>query len=458
MKVIICGAGLIGMGIAKYLSREETDIVVVDASEELLRDISDSLDVQTVHGSPSHPDVLEKAGAKEAHLIIAVTPHDEINIVACQIAHSLFEVPLKISYIKDHAYFNPEWADLFSPTNIPINVLISPEREIARTISRTIQVPGAFNVIPLIEDKINVIGVRCSAHCSATFIPLRQLTNLFPDLNIMVLAILRADKLILTNPEEQMLPGDDIYFIAEKSHVMRAMQVFGCEKPTSRNVLILGGGNIGIMIARELENIVLDMTIKLIEINRTQATLAAGQLEKSIVLCGDALDTQILSEANIAHTESLIAVTNDNEVNILASLLGKRNGASQAITLINNPTYSALVTPLGIDAVISPRDITISSILHYVRRGRVRSVYTLREGIGELMEAEVLENSSMIGCPIHSINDPKKFIIGAVVRDGQVIIAYDSLILKMGDLVVLFAKSSAVHEAEKLFSNKGDYL
>ncbi len=456
MKVIICGAGVIGAGIAKYLAREQTDVIVIDSSEDLLCAISDSLDIQTLHGSPSHPDILEKAGAQDAQLIIAVTNQDEINILTCQIAHTLFKVPLKIAYLKDPIYFSSKW-DIFGVDRIPIDILISPEREIARTIAQTIGVPGAFDLIPLADRKINVVGVRCGPQCPVAYTPLRQLNNLFPDLELIILAILRDDQLILPKPDDEILPGDDVYFIANQSHVIRAMQAFGYDQKISRNVLILGAGKIGMKLAQEIEESTPDTTVKLIELNKACATEAAQHLKRSTVLCGDVLDTQILIEANVFQTESVIAVTNDNEVNILASLLAKRNGARQAITLINNPAYSALVRPLGIDAIISPQDITVSSILHHVRRGRIRSVYTLHQGMGELIEAEVLESSPLLGNTIQTINDPNKFIIGAVIRDNQIMMGHESLIFRRGDLVILFAKSNAVHEAENLFLNNDKY-
>ncbi len=456
MKVIICGAGVIGSGIAKYLAREKTDVTIIDASEDLLCDISDSLDIQTLHGSSTHPDVLEKAGAGDAQLIIAVTNQDETNILTCQIAHTLFKVPLKIAYLKEAVYFDSKW-NIFGPDRIPIDILISPEREIARTIAQTIGVQGVFDLIPLAERQINVVGVRCGLQCPVAYTPLRQLSNLFPELEITILAILREDQLLIPKPEDEMLPGDDVYFIANQAHVMRAMQAFGHDQKIARNVLILGAGKIGLKLAQELEESSPDTTIKLIEINKASATEAAQHLKRSTILCGDVLDTQILIEANVSQTDSVIAVTNDNEVNILASLLAKRNGAGQAITLINNPAYSALVRPLGIDAIISPQDITISSILHHVRQGRIRSIYTLHQGMGELIEAEVIESSPLMGNSIQAINDPNKFIVGAVIRDNQIMMANESLIFRRGDLVILFAKSNAVREAENLFLNHGKY-
>ena len=450
MKVIICGAGIIGSGIAKYLAREQIDVTVIDSSEELLCAISDSLDIQTLCGLPTHFDILEKAGASSAQLIIAVTNQDEINILICQIAHTLFKIPLKIAYLKDAIYFDSKW-DIFGADRIPIDVLISPEREIARAIAQTIDVPGAFDLIPLASRKINVVGVRCGLHCPVTYSPLRQLSNLFPELQITVLAILRDDQIFIPKPDDEMIPGDDVYFIANQTHVIRAMQAFGYDQKVSRNILILGAGKIGMQLAQELEENSADTIIKLIELNKTAAKDVAQHLKRSTILCGDALNTQILIEANIAQTESVIAVTNDNEVNILASLLAKRNGARQAITLINNPAYSTLVRPLGIDAIISPQDITISSILHHVRQGRIRSIYTVLQGMGELIEAEVLENSPLMGSSIQTVNNSNKFIIGAVVRDNEIMMANESLIFRQGDLVILFAKSNSVREAENLF-------
>ncbi len=458
MKVIICDAGMIGSGIAKYLSQENTDVVVIDPDENLLRRISYTLDILTVVGCPTHPDVLERAGVREAQLIIASTSSDEVNMMACQVAHCLFEVPLKIAYVKSSVYFKNSWSKLFNTQAIAVDVLISPEREVAKAIARTLQVPGAFDLIPLADNKIYVVGVRCNVQCPMAFTPIRQLTNLFPDLNISILAILRGDQVILPNGEEQMLPGDDIYFLAEKEHVVRAMQIFGYKQKTSRHILILGAGNIGVSLAMLLEEEDPTLTVKIIENTKERATKAAQLLEKGVVLYGDALDSQLLIEANVQNTESVVAVTDDNEVNILASLLAKRNGAQQAITLINNPTYTPLVTPLGIDAVISPRDITISSILHHVRRGRIRSIFSLREGLGEIIEAEILESSPIVGNTINYLNNSKNLIVGAVIREEQVVIANDGLILRARDLVILFTLSSAIQEVEELFSSKGEYF
>lgn len=457
MKVIICDAGIIGSGIAKYLSQENIDVVVIDSDENLLRKVSDTLDVQTVVGSPIHPDILERAGIKEAQLIIAATPSDEVNMMACHIAYCLFKVPLKIAYVRSTVYFKSDWKKLFNSHAIAVDVLISPEREVAKSIARTLQVSGAFDLIPLADNKVCVVGVRCNPQCPMAFTPLRQLTNLFPDLDISILVILRGDQIILPKSDDQMFPGDDIYFLAQKEHVTRAMEIFGYKQKTSRHILIFGAGNIGVSLATLLEEDQ-ELTIKLIESVKERATRAAQLLCRSVVLFGDALDVQLLTEANIQNTESVVAVTDDNEVNILASLLAKRNGAAQAITLINNAAYTPLVTPLGIDAVVSPKDITISSILHHIRRGSIRSIFTLREGLGEIIEAEILDSSSMVNKSIRFLNESGNFVIGAIIREGQVTIAHDSFVVQAGDQIILFSRSTAVHEVEELFSSTGEFF
>ncbi|MGE5476150.1 MAG: Trk system potassium transporter TrkA [Bacteroidales bacterium] len=458
MKVIVCGAGQVGFNIAHYLASENNDVTVIDQRPELIRKITDTLDVQAVLGHASQPSVLEQAGAGDADMIIAVTHADEVNMVACQVAHSLFDVPTKIARVRSQSYLQPMWATLFSREHLPIDVIISPEIEVARAITRRLQVPGAIDVIPLAGDKVRLIGVRCDPDTPLINTPLRQLTVLFPDLNIVVIGIVRDGKPIVPTAEDQMLEGDEVYFVVDTQHVGRALSAFGREDQEARRIVIFGGGNIGLFLAQQIEAEYPNATVKVIEADKERAEYVAKSLTRTVVLNGDVLDTDIQAEAGVAAAETVVSVTNDDETNILAALLAKRTGARRSMTLINKTSYKALVGPLGVDVVISPRAITVSNILQHVRRGRIHAVHSLHEGFGELIEADALETSSLVGKPLRDVKLPVGVLLGAVVRDGTVISPRGNTVVQAGDRVVLFATAEAVKKVEKMFSVRLEYF
>ncbi|MBI5121526.1 MAG: Trk system potassium transporter TrkA [Rhodospirillales bacterium] len=458
MKVIICGAGQVGFNIARYLATEGNEITVIDQRADLVRKISDSLDVQAILGHASHPDILDQAGAGDAEMIIAVTAADEVNMIACQVAHSLFNVPLKIARVRHQGYLHPMWSNLFSRDHLPIDVIISPEIEVARAVIRRLQVPGAMDVIPLAGDKVRLIGVRCTENTPLVNTPLRQLTKLFPDLNLVIVGIVRQDKAMVPTPEDQMLPGDEVYFVIDKQHVERGMVAFGHEEQEARRICILGGGNIGLFLAQQIEELHAGMKVRLIESDRDRAEYVAKMLNKAVVLHGDALDPDMLKEANVEMAETVVAVTNDDETNILSALLAKRYGAKRTMALINKTSYNPLVGPLGIDVVVSPRAITVSNVLQHVRKGRIHAVHSLHEGFGELIEADALETSPLVGKPLKDIKLPAGVLIGAVVRGGSVISPRGSTVMQAKDRVILFAAASAVKKVEKMFSVRLEFF
>lgn len=458
MKVIVCGAGQVGFNIAHYLAAENNDVTVIDQRPELIRKVSDTLDVQVVLGFASHPLVLEQAGAADADMLIAVTAADEVNMVACQVAHSLFNVPTKIARVRSQSYLQPIWANLFSREHLPIDVIISPEIEVARAITRRLEVPGAIDVIPLANDKVRLIGVRCTEECPLINTPLRQLTVLFPDLAIVIIGIVRDGKALVPTGEDQMHEGDEVYFVVDTTHVDRALAAFGREDKEARRIIIFGGGNIGLFLAQQLEEAHPGISIKVIEANKERAEFIAKSLNHTVVLNGDVLDPEILEEASVSAAEAVVAVTNDDETNILAGLLAKRYGCQRTLTLINKGTYSALVGPLGIDVVISPRAITVSNILQHVRRGRIHAVHSLHEGFGELIEADALETSSLVGKPLRDVKLPAGVLLGAVVHNGQVISPRGNTVIQPGDRVILFATADAVKKVEKMFSVRLEYF
>jgi len=458
MKVIVCGAGQVGFNIARYLASEGNDVTVIDLNADLIEKISDTLDVQGFVGFASHPEVLEKAGARDADLLIAVTYSDEANMVACQVAHSLFDVPTKIARVRQQGYLQPAWAELFTRANLAIDAIISPEIEVAKAIGRRLEVPGAFDAIPLSDGKITLVGVRCGPDCPVVDTPLRHLAALFPDLHISVVGILHNDVKIVPTGEDQMRAGDEVYFVADTKHLKRALAAFGHEEPEARRLIIVGGGNIGLNLAQAIEEKHPDMDVKLIEIDRRRSEQVAQLLPRTVVINGDALDLEILNEANVKATETIVAVSNDDEVNILASLLAKRFGCQRSVTLINKTTYAPLIGTLGIDAVVSPRAITVSTILQHVRRGRVRSVHSLSDGFGEIIEADALETSNLVGTPLREAKLPDGIIVGALVRDGEVIIPRGDTVVRTNDRVVLFAAAEAVKKVDKLFSVRLEFF
>lgn len=451
MKVVICGAGQVGFNIARYLSMENNDVTVIDQSPELIGKINDSLDVQAFVGHASQPDALERAGAADADMLIAVTFADEVNMVACQVAHSLFDVPTKIARVRHQSYLNPVWAGLFSRDNIPIDVIISPEIEVARAIRRRLTVPGTLDMIPLADDKVRVIGVRCTESCPIINTPLRQLTELFPDLSIVVVCIIRDDTPFIPNADDHMLPGDEVYFVSDTEHVSRALSAFGHEEEEAHRIIIIGGGNIGMNLAEELDAED-GVTVRLIEISKERARQVAEALPGTNIILGDALDAEILDEAGVSNADTVVAVTDDDETNILASLLAKRYGVERAVTLINSTAYAPLITTLGIDVAVSPRTITVSTILQHVRRGRIRSVHSLADGFAEVIEAEAMETSPLAGNTLREANLPADVIVGALVRNGEVIIPRADTMIQNNDDVILLAAAKSVKKVEKLFS------
>lgn len=458
MKIIICGAGQVGFNIARHLAMENNDVTVIDQSPELVRRVNDNLDAQGIVGHASRPDVLERAGAEDTDMIIAVTQGDEINMVACQVAHSLFEVPIKIARVRHQSYLDPAWANLFSRDHMPIDVIISPEIEVARAISRRLKVPGAFEMIPLVDDKVRLLGVRCDANCPLVDTPLKQLTQLFPDLNLVVVGLLRDNQPLHLSGDDHMIVGDDVYFVVETSQLQRAMAAFGHEEPEAKRLLICGGGNIALLLAQEIEREYPWISAKIVEAGADRAAVVASILSGTVVLHGDVLDPEILDEANVSVTDTVVAVTDDDETNILASLLAKRHGARRAITLLNKGTYESLITTLGIDVIVSPRNITASTILQHVRRGNIHAVHTLREGFGELIEAEALDTSNLVGKPLKEIKLPNRVMIGALVRGGEVISPRGNTVIQDKDRVVLFAAAESVRKVEKLFSVRLEYF
>ena len=451
MKIIICGAGRVGYGIARQLATEDNQITVIDQSEARVRRISEQLDVTAFVGHGAHPDTLNKAGAAEADMIIAVTFHDEVNMVAAQVAHSIFAVPMKIARIRSQSYLKPRWADLFSRDHMPIDVIISPELEVAKSVLRRLEVPGGFMTRDFSDGKVQLVGVRLDDNCPIVDTALRQLTELFPDLRAIVTGISRDGHLFVPKPSDQMLIGDNVYLVAETSHLTRTLDIFGHEEKEARRVVILGGGNIARNVAKSLEDEHSGVNVKIVELDKATAETAADSLSRTVVIHGDALDQDILKEAGVAEAETVVAITNKDQVNILSCVLSRKMGADRTLALINNHEYSGLSASLGITAFIDPRATTVSTILQHVRRGRIRDLYSLEQGAAEVIEAVALDTSPLVGKPLKDSEIPDGIIIGAVVRKGEVIIPRADTIFESGDHIIVFAQKDMVRKAERMF-------
>lgn len=458
MRIIICGAGRVGTSIARQLSNEGHDITVIDQSPDLIMKLGERYDVRGVVGHASHPEVLEKAGAETADMLIAVTYADEVNMIACQVAHSIFNMPKKIARVRAQDYLRPEWSDLFGRDNMPIDVIISPEIEVAQAIKRRLQAPGAFDMVQFVDGAIRVMGVYLGEDCPILHTPLRQLTGLFPDLQAIITGIVRQGKLFVPGGDDMLLPDDEVYFVAAQDHVRRAMSLFGHEEKEARRVIIIGAGNIGLFLAQQLESLGLALNIKIIEADQMRAERAAEALPRSLVLHGDALDNELLQQANAAMAESVVTLTNDDEVNILAALLAKKAGCQRAVALVNSAAYQDLLPSIGIDVTVDPRATTISTILQHVRRGRIRNVYSLRDGAAEVLEGEVLETSPFVDAPLREANLPEGIRVGALVRGKTIIIPNGDTVAETGDRIILFALKDAIKKAEKLFSVRLEFF
>lgn len=458
MQVLICGAGRVGRHIARVLASEDNEVTVIDSDAGIIERIAASTDVRGIVGHASHPDVLERAGARNADLLIAATASDEVNIVACEVAQALFSIPKRIARVRAQNYLAPVYADLFSSAHVAIDIVISPEMEVARSVARRILVPGAFDLIPLARDRVRLVGVRCDADCPVINTPLRQLTGLFPDLSIEVVVIMRQGQTFIPDADDQLLAGDDVYFVADTKHVGRALAAFGHEESAHRRIAVLGGGNVGMAVVQQLEREAPEMSIKIVERDKRRAELVAESVAKTTVLCGDALDPDLLEEAGIAQCEAVVAVTDDDQTNILGSLLAKRGGAQRCVTLINQKSFAGLAPSLGIDTVVSPNAITVSTILQHVRRGRIRSVHALRDNVGEIIEAEALDTSILVKKPIGEARLPDGIMIGAIVRGDKVIIPRSDTRIQPQDSVILFAARRAVKAVERLFSVRLEYF
>ena len=458
MKIIICGAGQVGWHIARHLSGERNDVTIIDTNAELIRRATDALDVQGVTGFASHPDVLDQAGARDADLIIAATHSDEVNMVTCQMAHSVFQVPRKIARLRSGAYLDAIYSDLYRTDHLPIDVVISPEREVAHAALQRLSAPSTFDAETFLNGRLHLLGIALEPDSPVLNTPLRQLNDMFSSLSAMVAGVRRGGKLFAPEAGDQLFEGDQVYVFTLAEDVPRTLEIFGKPMARQENIVIIGAGNVGLAVAQALEARPERVRVKLIERNRARAEDAADSLTRTIVLNGDGLSAELLEEAAVPKADAVLAITDDDKTNILAAVRAKQAGAKLAISLVNDPTLMSMMDPLHIDAFINPRASTVSTILRHIRHGRVRDIYSIGDAEAEVIEAQVLSTSPIAGRPVRDIDFPEGALIGAVQKGGRVVKPVGDMRIEEGDIVVIFALAQDVPEVERLLQVSIDFF
>ncbi len=458
MNIIICGAGRVGFTIAKLLSDQGHSITVIDQSSEDIQKINDSLDVKAIVGKATYPSILEKANAAETDMIIAVTRNDEINMLICQIAFSIFNIQKKIARIRSQDYLNPRFTRVYNKENLPIDVIISPEIEISKSIQRKLEAPGALDSVPFAENKIRLLEIFIKKDCKSIGIKFNELTNKYPKLEANIIGINRDNKFFIPKKTDSVKKDDKIYVIINSSQMSETLEAFGHEEKISKKILIIGGGNIGFNLAKNIEETLETVRVKIVEKNKERAEFLANQLNDAIVINGDGLDEEVLTEANLGEAETVLALTNDDEDNLMVSVLVEKFAKDQkdiddkrTMALINKPNYSLLQSSLKIDDLIDPRMTTVSSILKHIHKGTIENAYTLSDGEYEVIEAEIIETSELINKEIKNSNLPDELRIGAVLRDKKIIIPRSNFVFKKDDRVVFIVKKDSISFVENIF-------
>ena len=458
MKVIICGAGQVGWQIARHLAGEKNDVTIVDNDQGLVDRATDTLDVKGVSGFASYPNVLTDAGAADADMIIAATHSDEVNMVTCQVAHSIFDIPRKIARLRSQSYLDAIYADLYRRDHLPIDVVISPELEVAEAALKRLSYPNAFDSETFLNNQAQLLGLHIEENCPVVNTPLRQLTDLFSSLRVIVVGVRRQGILFAPSAGDQLFCSDEVYLMCHSNDVSRTLDVFGKSRGEQNRIVLIGGGNVGLRIAKALEASENRVRLKIIEKNRLRAEMAASSLERTIVLHGDGLDSGLLDEANVTKTDTILTVTDDDKTNMLVAVRAKSRGCKKAIALINDPTMSPLMEPLGIDAYINPRSTTVSSILRHIRHGKVKNVYSIGDAEAEIIEAQVMSTSPIAGSRIGNIDFPEGVIVGGILKNGDMVKPTSDSKIEEGDTIALFVLSKDIPEVEKLLQVTIDYF
>ena len=448
MKIIIGGAGSVGRSIVDYLSQANNDIIVVDTSKEKLENLAKEFDVQTVQGAISHPGVMEKINAKEADILIAVTDNDEVNLVACQVAYSLFQIPKKIARGDSEYFLNPLWNTLYSDRNLPVDLVISPDVEIAESILNLLKIPGTTAVFPLVDGKLYLIGFKCTETCSLLNTEITEIKKYY---NSPVIHIIRENKSFFAKSTETVHLNDEIFILVENDKIFDTLHDFGIVVKQTENLLIFGGNAISYYISEILEK---DDTInncKIIENNTNMAKDLAGALSHTQIIRGEMMSDVILEEAEIKNADITVAVTENDKDNLLASLIAKKSGVPYTISLINSRSFDSLIDDNGENIIVERSLVITSAMLQDLRKAKINNAYCLRRGMGEVWEVRIDKDSLNSNKTIKEINLPDKCKISAIYRNNEII--YPSLgdeILE-GDILIVFVSPQAMRKAEEIF-------
>lgn len=457
MRVIICGAGQVGTTIARHLATEGFSVTVIDNDPEQVRRVDESHDVRGVVGYASHPEALRKANAQDADMLIAVTRSDEVNMAACQVAYSLFGVKRRIARLRHSGYLDQDKSGLYAAEHMPIDVVISPEIEIAKGITRRLATPGAFDMVPMASGQVELLGI----HVEDSRIPIvkERIGDLGKDeqfRGMSIVALVRKGRCFVPDSQDRVTVGDDVYVLARRGKVDDVVTAFGHRERVAKKLIIVGAGNVGLNLAKTVRRRSPLVDIKLIERDEERAEHVAAELGGAVVvLHGDGLDRSLLDEAQAASTDTLVAVTNDDETNIFASVLARQAGCKRAITLVNKRSYETVLPALGLNTVVSPSAVTISTVLRHVRHSSVTALYTLREDFGEVIEAEIPEGSRLLRRPLGQLGLPVGMKIGAVIREKEVVFPQPDMQLQPGDTVIALVTYSYLKLAEALLGSTG---
>jgi trk system potassium uptake protein TrkA len=454
LKIIIVGAGEVGFHIASHLSRENKEVLIIDRDPAAIRRVSDNLDVQAVEGSGSSPMVLEEAGIQEAEIILAVTDSDEVNLVACLVANILSPTTKKLARVR-HGDFD-QYHSILNEHAPHIDNIINPEIEVVRTIESMVRVPGAADVGEFADGRIQFIGVYLDKTSRLAGIKLAELPQKVGDARPLIAAVVRDEELIIPGGNDRLMPGDLIYFISEKDKLREILAVFDKHYPPANRILIVGGGSIGLRLARRLEEKA--NYCKIIESDPTRCALLAERLNKTVVLCGDGSDQDLLAEENIQDMDAVVTVTDNEETNILASLLAKRMGARKSITKISKFSYFPLMKAIGIEQVVSPRLSAINTILQHVRKGKVLSAISIKGEQAEVLEALALETSDIVEKPLKNISFPKGALVAGIIRRDKIIIPTGDSVIQPDDRIIIVATKPAIPKIEKILAVKLEYF
>jgi len=452
MNIIICGAGRVGFTIAKLLTEQNHSVTVIDQSSDDIQKINEVLDVKAIVGKATYPSILEKANGSDADMIIAVTRNDEINMLICQIAYTAFNIPKKIARIRSQNYLDPKFSKLYNKENLPIDVIISPEIEIAKSIQRKLESPGTLDNIPFADNKIKLLEILIEDSCPISEIKLNELTKKFPKLNANILGVIRDEKFIFLKKNDVMKKNDKAYVIISSLQIKETLSAFGHNEKISNKILIIGGGNIGFNLAKNIEQSFDEARLKIIEKDKKRAEVIANELNNTIVINGNGLDEDILAEVNLEDVETVIALTNDDEDNLMVSVLVEKfSKDKRTMALINKPNYSLLQSSLKIDDLIDPRMTTVSSILKHVHKGTIENAYSILNGDYEVIEAEIIETSELINKELKNCDLPDEIRIGAVLRKNEIIIPRSDFVFKKEDTVVFLTKKDQLSLVESMF-------